>query len=166
MNPPPHPNGLSPEDGSRQSASTRKKVPNPALHLNRFVRFCVVGASGVVVDMTVLCLLVEPRFLGWNVPASKVIAAEVAMLNNFAWNNLWTFSNPTKPDSSQLLRHFWRFHAICGLGIAFAATLLQILHFGLGLNLYLANLVAIVAVTAWNFFMNSRFNWDNRGPGC
>ena len=46
----------------------------------RYAQFCVVGGSGVVVDMGVLYLLADPRMLGWNLTLSKVIAAEVAIL--------------------------------------------------------------------------------------
>jgi len=61
----------------------------------QFIKFCCVGGSGVVVDMAVLALLADPRFLGWNVLLSKVCAAEAAMINNFIWNELWTFRPPS-----------------------------------------------------------------------
>jgi dolichol-phosphate mannosyltransferase len=59
--------------------------------LRRYAQFCVVGGSGVVVDVTVLYLLASPTMLGWNLSLSKAIAAEVALVNNFVWNELWTF---------------------------------------------------------------------------
>ncbi len=57
--------------------------------LRQFVKFCLVGGSGVVVDMAVLHVLAV--WLGWNVALSKVGSAETAMLNNFLWNEVWTF---------------------------------------------------------------------------
>jgi hypothetical protein len=59
--------------------------------VSRFAKFCLVGGSGVVVDMGVLFLLADPRCLGIGVIASKIIAAETALANNFLWNELWTF---------------------------------------------------------------------------
>ncbi len=57
----------------------------------QYVKFCLVGGSGVAVDMLVLHFLASPGWLGWNLTLSKVIAAEVAMFNNFLWNDGWTF---------------------------------------------------------------------------
>jgi hypothetical protein len=43
------------------------------------------------VDFGVLFVLADPRMLALNVAISKVCAAEVALVNNFVWNELWTF---------------------------------------------------------------------------
>ena len=129
--------------------------------LKQFMKFCLVGGSGVVVDMLALHFLVSPGWLSWNLTLSKIIAAEVAMLNNFAWNDSWTFRNAIG-DRSRLAvvaHRLWRFHAICGIGIVLAVLFLHMFHTWLGFNLYVANLLAIFLVTFWNFWMNASFNW-------
>ena len=63
--------------------------------LRQFVKFCLVGGSGVVVDMTVLHFLADSAWCGWNVSISKLCSAEAAMLNNFLWNEVWTFRDST-----------------------------------------------------------------------
>ena len=55
----------------------------------RYFIFCGVGASGLLVDMGLFHLL-HTR-LGWPLEASKLAAAETALLNNFLWNDRWTF---------------------------------------------------------------------------
>src|SRR2546423_7399215 len=60
--------------------------------LLQFIKFCMVGGSGVFVDMGILYLLADPRCLGLNITLSKICAAEIAMTNNFIWNEFWTFS--------------------------------------------------------------------------
>ncbi len=50
---------------------------------SRFVRFCVVGLSGVAIDMGLLWLLSDPANLGWGLTRSKLIAAEAAIVSNF-----------------------------------------------------------------------------------
>jgi hypothetical protein len=35
--------------------------------LRQFVKFCLVGGSGVVVDMTVLHFLADSAWCGWNI---------------------------------------------------------------------------------------------------
>jgi hypothetical protein len=57
----------------------------------QYVKFCIVGGSGLVVDMVVLYLAGSSECLGLDQTLSKVIAAEVAMVNNFLWNDTWTF---------------------------------------------------------------------------
>jgi dolichol-phosphate mannosyltransferase len=41
--------------------------------------------------MAIFYLLSDASTLGWGLTRSKIIAAEVAVLNNFLWNDLWTF---------------------------------------------------------------------------
>ena len=132
-----------------------------AAQLQRFFKFCLVGGSGVVVDMGMLFLLADPRCLGLGVTLSKVIAAETALANNFLWNELWTF----RPEAGQPVSHqgwprrFLLFNLICGIGIALAVLLLHVFHTMLGLNLYTANGITIVLVSLWNYVLNSRVNW-------
>ncbi len=130
----------------------------------KLFKFCLVGGSGVIVDMGVLFLLGDPRMLGLNLIFSKLCAAEIAMMNNFVWNELWTFRPNTTPAGHQQSRQgrgrrFLVFNAICGVGIVLAVLLLHFFHDFLGWNLYLSNFAAIVLVTLWNFALNARWNW-------
>ena len=127
----------------------------------KFVKFCVVGGSGVFVDMAILFLLADPSMLSWPVTISKILAAEIAMANNFVWNEVWTFRERTEGRVSwrNRLYRYLKFNAICSGGIVVAVLVLKALFGVLGMNLYLSNLVAIVAATAWNFGMNYAFNW-------
>ena len=51
----------------------------------------------------VLYLLSDPQTLGWGLTRSKVIAASTAILNNFLWNDAWTFRD--SPRVSAGMRH-------------------------------------------------------------
>jgi len=127
------------------------------MSMMRFLKFCSVGGSGVVVDMSLLLILTR---IGWNESTAKVAAAEIAMLNNFAWNELWTFRETQGIRSSNgLLKRFLTFNLICGIGIVWAVLLLNLFYRVANWNLYLSNLLAIVLVTLWNFWLNARFNW-------
>jgi len=84
--------------------------------------------------MTVLYFLADPKWGGWNVTLSKLCAAETAMLNNFLWNELWTFRSSSgglglEPGTA---RRLLRFHAICGIGIGLAVFFLHLFYRGLG----------------------------------
>lgn len=131
------------------------------LPVNRFARFAVVGLSGVVVDMGILFLLSDPSMLGWGLTRSKLVAAELAIINNFTWNDLWTFRDLSK-DQGQLkhrLRRFAKFQIICLIGLILNTIVLNLLFNLVGMNRYLANAIAIVAVTGWNFWLNLKLSW-------
>jgi len=59
--------------------------------LKRFIQYCVIGFSGLLVDMIVLYILCDHRLLAYWVVPGKIVASEIAILNNFVWNDLWTF---------------------------------------------------------------------------
>lgn len=131
-------------------------------HLSRarqFLRFCIVGSTGVVVDMCVLYLIAGHNVEGWRLLLAKAIAAEIAMLNNFLWNELWTFDAGGRFSRQGAVLRLLKFHAICGAGILWAILLLHLFYQGFRLNLFLSNLLSIGLVTIWNFVLNSRFNW-------
>jgi len=126
--------------------------------LNRYARFCVVGGTGLAVDMGIIWLLASPDWLAWNLSLSKVIAAEVAIINNFVWNDVWTFRELGSGGKARFAR-FLRFNLICVAGIGLSVLLLNVQVYWLHLNVYLANFIAIVLVSLWNFFLNLKFGW-------
>ena len=126
----------------------------------RFHKFAAVGLSGVAVDMLILWML-RGR-LGWPLALSKLVAAEMAIVSNFLWNDLWTFGDLAKRQGHGLarLRRFARFNLICGAGLALSVTLLTMQVGILKFNPYFANAVAIAVTTSWNFWMNKIFSWS------
>jgi len=136
-----------------------------AMPIQRFVRFAMVGLSGVVVDMVLLFLLSDHRSLGWGLTRSKVIAAEVAIINNFLWNDAWTFRDLSQSQRGlgHKLRRFVKFNVICGLGLVINVGLLNLQFNLLHINRYVANFIAIGVVTVWNFWFNLRLSWRDTG---
>ncbi|MGO9635002.1 MAG: glycosyltransferase, partial [Steroidobacteraceae bacterium] len=137
-----------------------------SLPVNRFIRFAMVGLSGVFIDMGLLFLLSDPTTLAWGLTRSKLIASEMAILNNFMWNDTWTFRDLSsqQPGLKAKLRRLGKFQLICLAGVAINATLLNLQFNLLGMNRYVANAVAIAAVTAWNFWLNLKISWRIAEP--
>ncbi len=83
------------------------------------------------------------------------------MLNNFLWNDRWTFGDISSQQSGwrRRLKRFLKFNAICLVGILLNVMLLNLLFNQLGINRYLANLIAIALVTLWNFWLNLKLSW-------
>jgi len=128
---------------------------------NSFARFCLVGACGVIIDMLTLYLLSDPATLHWGLTRSKIIAAELALISNFLMNDAWTFSAriDTQRGLPAKFHRFLKFNAICGVGLLLNVAILNILFNLFGMNRYLANAVAILLVTLWNYTLNSKFGW-------
>lgn len=129
--------------------------------LGRFLRFGLVGFSGVFVDMVVLYLLSDPTMLAWNLTRSKIIASELAIVNNFLWNDLWTFGDISRSQRGNRTRfkRFIKFNVICLMGLILNVLILNLLFNVFGINRYVANLIAIVLVTFWNFWINIKLSW-------
>jgi dolichol-phosphate mannosyltransferase len=131
------------------------------LPLDRFIRFGLVGLTGVFVDMAFLYLLSDPAALGWGLTRSKIIAAELAIINNFIWNDRWTFGDLSARQRgwNKRWKRFFKFNLICLAGLILNVLLLNLLFNGLGINRYLANFIAIAIVTVWNFWVNLKLSW-------
>jgi dolichol-phosphate mannosyltransferase len=133
----------------------------PVVPFARFIRFGIVGLSGVFVDMAFLYLLSDPSTLGWGLTRSKIIASELAIINNFLWNDRWTFGDISQQQKgwNKRLKRFLKFNLICLAGLVLNVLLLNLLFNVFGINRYVANLLAIVAVTLWNFWLNLKLSW-------
>jgi dolichol-phosphate mannosyltransferase len=129
--------------------------------ISQLIRFCLVGLSGVFVDMAIFYLLSDPNALGWGLTRSKIIAAEVAIINNFFWNDRWTFGHITATQRgwSLRLKRFLKFNIICLAGLILNVFILNFLFNIVGINRYLANFIAIGLVTIWNFWLNLKLSW-------
>lgn len=130
--------------------------------IRKYFCFGIVGASGLLVDMGVLFLLADPKTLGLNLSLSKALAAEVAIINNFLWNEFWTFSDISSVQFQWHARfkRFIKFNLICLAGIGLSILLLNIQVHWIAMNVYLSNLVAIIIVSFWNFILNLKFGWS------
>lgn len=119
----------------------------------KFLKFCIVGFSGMVVDFgfTWLC---KEKFK-WNKYVSNSIGFVLAATNNYIWNRWWTFQS----DNANIPIEYGKFLVISVIGLGLNNLVIYLLHEKLKLNFYLAKLIAIGVVTIWNFVMNYRFTF-------
>lgn len=127
-----------------------------------FIRFAVVGLVGVAVDLAVFYFLHKP--LGLALTPSAMLSTEVAIINNFLWNDVWTFSDVSQEQQliSQRLQRFLKFNLICFFGLILNSLIVNYLFYRFGMNEYIAKLGAIACVTLWNFWLNLKLNWQVR----
>jgi dolichol-phosphate mannosyltransferase len=120
-----------------------------------FVKFCLVGLTGLVVDTAVLVSLVDhvsldPRF-------AAVFAFAAAVSWNYLFNRIWAFESGR---SAPVSRSYVFFVSIClgGLGVRIGVMHLLIEYAGMGVKPWyiLASFVGIAAATVFNF-LGSRY---------
>jgi dolichol-phosphate mannosyltransferase len=121
--------------------------------LRRLVKFLLVGSSGIIVTMTALYLL--HGVLGLPLLPATALAVEIAIINNFIFNNLWTFR-----AGALRLGRFVRFNSVAFVGLVLTTVLTALFVDQLGLHYLIANFFAIGAATSWNFVANSIWTWS------
>ena len=119
----------------------------------KFLKFCVVGFSGMVVDFGTTWLCKEK--FGWNKYVSNSIGFTLAATNNYLWDRLWTF----RSTSAEIPIEYGKFLLIAIIGLGINNLVIYLLHDKLKLNFYLSKLIAIGIVTIWNFTMNYFFTF-------
>ncbi len=126
--------------------------------LEEFIKFAIVGGSGVLVNMGLLFILT--RFFSVRLEIASPIAIEVSILTNFTLNNLWTFKkrNTHVPFWTRL----FRYHLVTGLAGIVNYVVLLLLVNNFGLHDMLSNLIGILIGTAITYSLNSLWTWNVR----
>jgi dolichol-phosphate mannosyltransferase len=119
---------------------------------NELVRFCVVGASGYLVNLAVFTFLVH------GMDAHHVVAAMgafcVAWTNNFVLNKFWTFNK----HELSAVRQGARYLAVSLVALGINLVLLELLVRA-GLPEVPSQAIAIAAVMPVNFLLNRRWSF-------
>lgn len=114
------------------------------------VKYGIVGASGIVVNLAVLYLL--HTVLGWGFTRSSALATETAIIWNYLGNELWTFHH-----RRLALRRLIKFNVAALATLLITVTVATIAErFTTAL---LAQLLGIVAGSGLNFAVNFLWTW-------
>lgn len=119
----------------------------------KFLKFCLIGFSGMLVDFGATWLCKEK--FKWNKYVSNSIGFVLAATNNYIWNRWWTFQS----DNANIPIEYGKFFLISIIGLGLNNLVVYLLHEKLKWNFYLAKLIAVGVVTVWNFTMNYRFTF-------
>ena len=123
--------------------------------LEEFLKFAVVGGSGVIVNMGSFFFLT--RYAGLNIEFASPIAIEVSILTNFFLNNIWTFRK--RNTKVGLVSRILRYHLVTGFAGLVNYGILLLLAKVFGMHDMIANLIGIIIGTFINFFLNSFWTW-------
>lgn len=121
--------------------------------LQNFLRFCVVGALGVLIDMGITFSCKE--WIKMNKYVANAIGFLVAASSNFFLNRWWAFQSTSADISIQYIK----FVTIASLGLLMNTFIIYLLTDKLRWNFYISKITAMGLVTFWNFFMNYLFTF-------
>ena len=130
-----------------------KEILHNQTLIERFLKFCLVGGSGVVVDFGITYLAKE--FLKLNKYVANSLGFICAATSNYILNRTWTFGS-SDPDIAMQSLQFFGFALI---GLVINNLVIYLLHGRVKWNFYVVKLIATCIVTFWNFSMNYIFTF-------
>jgi dolichol-phosphate mannosyltransferase len=120
-----------------------------------FIRFCIVGGTGFVINLVILVTL--HSLLGLPVYIAQFFGAEIALFSNFMLHHHWTYKSHVVEKSIPKLIvqfHASSWPAIIGSTLMVSAGV-KLLHF----NELLALAVSSAIALGWNFAWSKYIIW-------
>jgi dolichol-phosphate mannosyltransferase len=119
-----------------------------------------VGLSGTLVNLGLLWVLAS---LGMDHFLAALLATEVSIINNFIWNDCWTFKT-TDPRGRSFLARFIRFQTFASITALMTLGLFSLFYQAFKFHYLLAQFCAIGFATLVNFSINSWLTWGLFAP--
>jgi dolichol-phosphate mannosyltransferase len=127
--------------------------------LRTFVKFVLVGATGVVVNLGSFAALLA---LGVNRYVASPIAIEISIVTNFLLHDAWTFRWRRRAGRARDRAVVFNVVSLASLAISYASFVVWSLVFP-DLPALVHQLLAIPPATLFNFFVNSRWTFRDTG---
>jgi len=122
----------------------------------RWLKFNLVGAVGIVVQMGAFAVLFS--LLRLNYMVATALAVETAVLHNFVWHELYTWKHLPRGGRRDIAWRLARFHAGNGaISILGNVALMRLFVGVMHLNHYLASAMAIALCAVLNFAASEWF---------
>lgn len=123
----------------------------------RMVKFCIVGGSGIGINIGILFLLTDK--LGLLYLISAIFSWEITILSMFTLHELWTFRDLRKPGFFSIFKRALKFNVVRLVSLALNLTILFCLTEFLGLYYLISALIAITIVVIWNYMASLNLVW-------
>jgi putative flippase GtrA len=121
--------------------------------LLKFVKFCIVGFTGVIVDFGITFIAKE--FFKIQKYIANALGFTTAATTNYMLNRIWTFQS----HNPYIALEFTRFFVIALIGLGINLFIIWAMNGKLKVNFYVSKLVATVVVTVWNFLINAYYTF-------
>jgi dolichol-phosphate mannosyltransferase len=124
-----------------------------------FIKFCLIGASGVVVNLGIFTALLS---LGVNKFVASPIAIQCSIITNFLGNNYWTFRRRNLVGALHARGLRFNVVSIFSLAISYL-TFIILSHAFPRVAPQVHQLVGIIPATLVNYFLNSYWTFRDGG---
>ncbi len=114
----------------------------------KFLKFAIVGFSGLIVDFGITYVCKELFKIQKYI--SNSIGFTAAATSNYVLNRIWTFQS----KDPEIMIEYSEFLIISLIGLGINNFILWLIITKFKLNFYLSKLFAIGVVTIWNFLAN------------
>ena len=131
----------------------RRAPPFVVPHLREvkyFLKFSVVGVTGFIVDFGSLTILHE--LLDFPLLPSVATAFCAAVVNNYVWNILWTYSH--QDHSNHHHKTLSKFAVVSLVGLLVNLSIVHVMSNILGIFWLFSKITATAIVLFWNFAAN------------
>lgn len=120
-----------------------------------FVRFCMVGATGFLINFCLLTLTF--KILGMPIFIAQLISGEISLFSNFLLHDRWTYKHK---NVTKRLRHLlWQFHVTSWIAVAGSATLVSVCVHVFELNYVVSLIISSGTALFWNFTWTKYVIW-------
>lgn len=124
-----------------------------SLFVKKFVKFCIVGGTGVFVNLGMALILKNLFEIDYRI--SAFIAIQTAIVNNFIWNYLWTWKEMKTEEIYSLLMMFVKFYVSSGItAVVVNMGILVFLKEVACLNWLISHIIGIGFGTIANFLIS------------
>jgi len=123
--------------------------------LLKFVKFSLVGFSGVFVDFGITYIFKEKFSV--NKYISNSLGFICAATSNYFLNRIWTFQS----HDPAILLQYSKFFTISLIGLMLNNLVVFFIHQKGQINFYVSKIFAIALVTLWNFFANYLYTFSD-----
>ena len=137
----------------------------------RFIKFCVVGGSGVVVNLAFVWvgrIIAEDWSPGPRDAFASALGILVSVLGNFLLNDLWTWGDRAKGARRRdFMTRALSYYVVSGAAVVIQYGVAMGLRMWLDWLIYLAQAVGIVLGTGVNYVANNRWTFaDQEAEGA
>lgn len=116
-----------------------------------FVKFAIVGLSGVIVNLGIFSLLLQ---MNMNKYIASPISIEASIITNFLLNNYWTFRLRKSHDHVSVKGLKFNMVSLISLGVSYSTFILLSVSFP-GTQPEIHQLAGIAPAMLINYFLNS-----------
>lgn len=121
-----------------------------------FLLFALVGATGVVVHLSILTLAFE--VLDFNFANSQILATLIAMTTNYLLNNELTYADK-KLRGGKFWKGLLSFYLVCSIGAIANISVSSLIFENNLTNFFIAGIAGAVMSVVFNYAVTRMFTW-------